>query len=79
MGKNICCCCFHLGKLNDRLFGRELFLWFTMRVFRERFTKLCVCPSFPSDFKGGMWGLIVLIPYHCLSINFALQLHTLGD
>ena len=31
---------------------------------------LCVCPSFPFGIEGGMWGVIVLIPDHCLSIYF---------
>ena len=29
-----------------------------------------LCASFPSGFEGGMWDLIVLIPVHCLTINF---------
>ena len=31
---------------------------------------LFVC-SLPFGSEGGMWNSIVLIPYHCLSINFA--------
>ena len=31
---------------------------------------LCVCPSFSFGFKGGIGEVIVLIPDHCLSINF---------
>ena len=34
--------------------------------------KFCVCPSFPFGIEGGMWGVIVLIPDHCLSIYLAL-------
>ena len=34
------------------------------------FINFCVCPSFPFGFEEGMWGLIVLIPDHCLSIHF---------
>ena len=30
---------------------------------------LCVCPSFPFGIEGGIWDVIVLIPYHCL-FNF---------
>ena len=36
MGKNRYYCCFHLGKLNDNTFGKELFIRFTVRVLRER-------------------------------------------
>lgn len=34
-------------------FGRELFIWSTMRVFRERLS-VCVCSSLPFRFKDGM-------------------------
>ena len=34
--------------------------------------EFCVCPSFPFGIAGGMWVVIVLIPDHCLSINFGL-------
>ena len=30
--------------------------------------KFCVCPSFPFGIEGGMCGVIVLSPNHCLSI-----------
>ena len=26
-----------------------------------------MCASFPFGFEGGMWGLIILVPGHCLS------------
>ena len=32
--------------------------------------KLCVCPSVPFGIEGGVKGVIVLIPDHCLSIYF---------
>ena len=32
------------------------------------FINLCVCPSVPYDFEGGVWDFIVLIPDHYLSI-----------
>ena len=32
--------------------------------------KFCVCHSFPFGAEGGMWGVIVLIPHHCLPIYF---------
>ena len=33
--------------------------------------KFCMCPSFPFGIAGGMWGVIVLIPDHCLSLYFS--------
>ena len=36
----------------------ELFIRFTVRIFRER-VSLCVCASFPFCFEGGVWDLIV--------------------
>ena len=55
--------------MNDHLFGKELFIRFTVRDFRERLSMcVCVCPSFFFVFAGGMWGMIVFIPYTCLSI-----------
>ena len=47
----------------------ELFSRYTVRVFCERLS-ICVCPSFPFGFDGGMGDLIVLIPDHCLYIYF---------
>ena len=35
--------------------------------------KFCVCPSFPFGIEGGMRDVIVLIPDHCLSINFSTK------
>ena len=51
---------------------KELFIRFTVYVFRERLS-ICVCPSFPFDFEGGMWDLIAVIPDHCLSIYFSID------
>ena len=45
-----------------------LFIKFTVCVFRERLS-VCVCVSFPLGIS--MWGLIVSIPYYCLSFFFA--------
>ena len=41
-----------------------------MCVFRERLS-IFMCASFPFGFEGGMWGLIVLVPDHCLSLYFS--------
>ena len=46
---------------------KELFMRLTLRVFREYYQILCVCP-FPYGIEGGMWDVIVFIPGHCLSI-----------
>ena len=35
------------------------------------FVCVCVCASFTFSFEGAMWGLIVLVPDHCLSFYFA--------
>ena len=55
--------------LNDHLFVRELFIRFTVLVFRARLS-ICVCPSFPFGLEGRMWDLVVLIPDCCLSCSF---------
>ena len=34
-----------------------------------------MCPSFPIGFEGGVWDLIVLNPFHCLSIYFSNDIH----
>ena len=57
-------------KLNDHLFGKEPFILFIVRVFRERLSIFCVYPSFRFGFEGKMWDVIVLIPDSCLSIYF---------
>ena len=51
------------------MYGKELFIRLTARVFRRRWSNF-VCPSFPFGIEGRMWGVIVLIPDHCLSIYF---------
>ena len=51
------------------MFGIELFILFTVRVFHERLS-IGVCVSVPSCFDGGKWDLIVLIPDHCFSFYF---------
>ena len=55
--------------MNDYLFGKELSIRFTVRVFRERLS-ICVCVSFPFGNEDGLWDLIVSEPGHCLSIYF---------
>ena len=61
---------FSIKNINHHLFGKQLFIWFTVRVFR---VSIFVCPSFPFGLLGGMWDVIVLIPDHCLSIYFAMN------
>ena len=48
---------------------KEPFIRLTVRVLRGRLS-ICECASFPFGFEGGMLDLIVLIPDHCLSLNF---------
>ena len=43
---------------------------FTVCVFCERLSILCMCSSFSFGFQDGVWDLIVFIPDHCLSIYF---------
>ena len=38
-----------------------------MHVFSERLS-ICVFPSVPFGFDGGMWDLVIIFPDHCLSI-----------
>ena len=51
--------------LNDHLFGKELFIQFTVRVFRNHLYFSCVYHSFPFGFEGRMCDLVVLNPDHC--------------
>ena len=51
---------------------KELFIRFTVRVFRERCViNLCVCLSISFGYDGWMWDLIELITDHCLSFYFS--------
>ena len=54
-------------------FGKELFIRFTVCVFRERLS-VCECASFSFSFEGKMWDLIVSVSDHCFSIYFGLSL-----
>ena len=47
------------------MFGKELFIRFTVHVFRERLS-ICVCVFFLFGFEGGLWDLIVYVSDHCL-------------
>ena len=52
---------FLIRLLKDHMFGKELFIRFTVCVFHGRL----------SNFVCVMWVVIVLIPDHCLSIYFS--------
>ena len=55
------------------MFGKELFIWFTMRVSECLF--VCVYASFPFGFHGRVKDFIVLTPGHCLSVrNYSMLL-----
>ena len=56
---------------NNHLFGKELFIWFTVHVFRKRLL-ICVYASFAFRVESGMSDLIVLVPDHCPSLYFSL-------
>ena len=56
------------------MFGKELFIRFTVLVFHECLSIfVCVLLSI-FDFEGGMWDWIVLISNRCLSIQLSLNL-----
>ena len=58
-------------KLNDHLFGKELFIRFTASAFRKLPSiYMYVFSYFPFGFEGRMWDLIVSVPDHCLSFYF---------
>ena len=54
------------------LFGKELFIRFTVRAFRECLS-VFVCVSFPFGFEGAMWDLIILVSEHCISFYFTSE------
>ena len=56
-------------KLNDHLFGKELFIRFTASAFRKLLS-VYVLSYFPFGSEGRMWDLIVSVPDHCLSFYF---------
>ena len=58
-----------IRKLNDHLFGKELFIPFTASAFRK-LPSIYVFSYFPFGFEGRMWDLIVSVPDHCLSFYF---------
>ena len=87
-----CCSCLYFGsaimlmtyfvnfrELNDHLFGKELFIWFSMSAFRK-LPSIYVISYFPFGFEGRMWDLIVSVPDHCLPFYFPSKLksHTSG-
>ena len=57
-------------KLNDHLFGKELFIRFTASAFRKPLA-VYVFSYFPFGFEGRMWDLVVSAPDHCLSFYFS--------
>ena len=59
-------------KLNDHLFGKELFIRFTAIAFRK-LPSIYVFSYFPFGCEGRMWDLIVSVPDHCLSFYFLLE------
>ena len=61
----------YLGKLNEYLSGKELFIWFTVRVVRKLLS-MYIFSYFPFDFEGRVWDLIVSVTDRCLSFYFTL-------
>ena len=77
-----CCLCLYFGssimlgtyfvnfrKLNDHLFGKELFILFAASAF-PKLSSIYVFSYFPIGFEGRIWDLIVSVPDHCLSFYF---------
>ena len=60
--------------LNDRLFGKELFIRLTASAFRK-LPSIYVLSYFPFGFEGRVWDLIVSVPDHCLSFYFSHHEH----
>ena len=58
-------------QLNDHLFGKKLFIWFTASAFRK-LPSIYVFSYFPFGFEGRMWDLIVSVPDHCRLLIFLL-------
>ena len=56
--------------MNDHLFGKELFIRFTVGYFANVYE--FVCASFHFGFEGGMWDLNVVISDHCISAYYWL-------
>ena len=56
-------------QLNDHLFGKELFIRFTVSAFRKLLS-IYVFSYFPFGFEGRMWDLTVSVPDHCFSFYF---------
>ena len=80
-----CCLCLYFGssimlvtyfvyfrKLNDHLFGKELFILFAASAFRK-LSSIYVFSYFPFGFEGRIWDLIVSVPDHCLSFYFTTK------
>ena len=57
--------------LNDHLFGKEIFIRFTVRVYHDRLS-VRVCASFPFGFEVAVWNSIVLSFYFEVCEYFAL-------
>ena len=58
--------------MNDHLFRKELFIWFTASAFRKLLS-VYVFSYFPFGFGSRTWNLIVSVPDHCLSFYFGLK------
>ena len=81
-----CCLCLYFGssimlvtyfvnfrKLNDHLFGKELFILFAASAFRK-LSSIYVFSYFPFGFEGRIWDLIVSVPDHCLSFTYYAEI-----
>ena len=60
---------FFSSRINDHLFGKELFILFAASAFRK-LSSINAFSYFPFGFEGRIWDLIVSVPDHCLSFYF---------
>ena len=68
------CYIVNFRKLNDHLFGKELFILFDASAFCK-LSSIYVFSYFPFGFEGRIWDLIVSVPDHCLSFYFPNPTH----
>ena len=59
---------FKFKRLNNHMYGKELFTRYTVREHLAICVCVCVCVFLKIGFEGGMWDFIVLVSDHCLSL-----------
>ena len=64
--------------MNDHLFGKELFIRFTVRAFCKLLSNFVCFLLSLLDLRVRCGGVILLIPDHCLSIYFSVRIPDIG-